>query len=39
MLGAFIGWGIYYLYILTDNKILSKKAFYSTAPPSSGKSG
>jgi undecaprenyl-diphosphatase len=39
MLGALIGFGIYNLYIVTDNKILSKKAFYNTAIPSSGKDG
>jgi undecaprenyl-diphosphatase len=39
MLGALIGYGIYNLYIVTDNKILSKKVFYNTAPPSSGKDG
>jgi undecaprenyl-diphosphatase len=37
LLGSLIGWGIYNLYILTDNKILSKKAFYRIAPPASGK--
>ena len=39
MLGALIGWGVYNLYILTDNKILSKNAFYTFTPPSSGKDG
>jgi len=28
MLGAFIGWGIYQLYVLTDNKILKTKAYF-----------
>jgi undecaprenyl-diphosphatase len=39
MLGATIGWGAYTLYVLTDNTILSKKAFYSKTPKSSGKDG
>jgi undecaprenyl-diphosphatase len=28
MLGAFIGWGVYRLYVLADNKILQKKAYF-----------
>ncbi len=28
LLGAFIGWGVYSLYILTDNKILRHKLFF-----------
>ena len=39
MLGALIGWAVYNLYILTDNKILSKKAFYAVTSPSSVKDG
>lgn len=35
ILGAMIGWGVYNLYVQTDSKILSKKAFYNTAYPSS----
>lgn len=29
LLGAFIGWTIYKLYVLTDNKILQYRAFYN----------
>jgi undecaprenyl-diphosphatase len=28
MLGSFIGWGVYKLYELTDNKVLSKKEYF-----------
>jgi undecaprenyl-diphosphatase len=37
MLGALIGWSIYKLYILTDNKILIKKEYFNSLmnqPPS-----
>jgi undecaprenyl-diphosphatase len=36
LLGALIGWSIYKLYVLTDNKILQKKVFFNQAsiPPS-----
>ena len=30
-LGAFIGWSIYSLYVLTDNKILKFKPYFNTA--------
>ena len=30
LLGAFIGWGIYSLYVLTDNKILKHKPYFSS---------
>jgi undecaprenyl-diphosphatase len=30
LLGALIGWGIYNLYILTDNKILQHKPFFNS---------
>jgi PAP2 superfamily. len=30
LLGAFIGWGIYSLYVLTDNKILKNKPYFSS---------
>jgi undecaprenyl-diphosphatase len=30
ILGAFIGWGVYKLYELTDIKILQKKAYFTT---------
>jgi undecaprenyl-diphosphatase len=39
LLGAFIGWGIYRFYVLTDNKILKHKPYFSslenrpTTPP------
>ena len=39
MLGALTGWVIYNLYILIDNNILRKKAFYGPTPPSSLKDG
>jgi len=39
MLGSLIGWGIYKLYCLTDNKILRKKVFYNITVPASGKDG
>jgi undecaprenyl-diphosphatase len=39
ILGTMIGWGVYKLYVLTDNKILSKKAFYSATPQSSVNDG
>jgi undecaprenyl-diphosphatase len=29
-LGAFIGWGVYNLYVLTDNKILKYKPYFNT---------
>lgn len=29
ILGAFIGWSIYKIYVLTDNKILQKKVFFN----------
>jgi undecaprenyl-diphosphatase len=29
MLGALIGWGIYSLYVLTDNRILQNKSFFT----------
>ena len=32
MLGALIGWSIYKLYILTDNKILQHKIFFNSYP-------
>lgn len=30
LLGALIGWGIYELYVLTDNKILKHKTFFNS---------
>jgi undecaprenyl-diphosphatase len=39
ILGTMIGWGAYKLYTLTDNKILSKKAFYRVTPRSPGNDG
>ena len=39
ILGAMIGWGVYNLYVMTDSGILSRKAFYNTAHPSSDKEG
>jgi undecaprenyl-diphosphatase len=39
ILGSLIGWVVYNLYVLTDSKILSKKAFYSSAHQSSDKDG
>ncbi len=32
LLGAFVGWSIYSLYILTDNKILQHKPFFNHTP-------
>jgi undecaprenyl-diphosphatase len=32
MLGAFIGWGTYMLYKITDNKILSKNNYFGNPP-------
>jgi undecaprenyl-diphosphatase len=32
LLGALIGWSIYRLYVLTDNKILQKKVFFDSTP-------
>ncbi len=34
LLGTLIGWGIYNLYLLTDNKILSHKPFFNPITPS-----
>jgi undecaprenyl-diphosphatase len=31
ILGIFLGWGIYNLYVLTDEKILSKKKYFNPA--------
>jgi undecaprenyl-diphosphatase len=31
LLGAFIGWGVYNLYVLTDNKILKFKPFFNSS--------
>jgi undecaprenyl-diphosphatase len=33
ILGAFIGWGVYSLYVLTDNKILKHKQYFNSATP------
>jgi undecaprenyl-diphosphatase len=34
MLGAFIGWSVYTLYVITDNKILKSKSYFTeTATP------
>ena len=32
LLGAFIGWGVYNLYVLTDNKILQHKKYFNPNP-------
>lgn len=32
LLGTLIGWSIYRLYVLTDNKILKNKSFFSSSP-------
>lgn len=31
ILGTFIGWGVYELYVLTDNKILKNKPYFDSA--------